>query len=92
MTKVFLVIATAIDLGLAALLVAVSGFLFGSGPQSMHAGPLLKAGYLAAVIACVVLPVVGFRLNAKKKPGAGLFAAYLPPLGALLAILIPAPY
>lgn len=87
-----LVIAAIADLALAALLVGVSGFIFGSGPESMHGGGLLVAAYALAVIACVVAPVMGFILSRRGKAGLGLFVALLPPAGALLAAMVPAPY
>jgi hypothetical protein len=91
-TKAFLVIAAVADLALAALLVAVSGFMFGGGPESMHAGSLAAAAYGAAVIACVAAPVAGFVLNSRGKGCAGLLAAWLPPAAGLVAVMVPAPY
>jgi hypothetical protein len=92
MAKVFLVITAVVDLCLAALLIGVSGFLFGSGPESMHGGGLLTAAYTAAVIACLVAPVAGFVFNKRGNAGLGLALAWLPPAGALVALMIPAPY
>jgi hypothetical protein len=90
--KALLVLAAIADLAIAALLVAVSGFIFGSGPESMHAGSMMAAGYIAAVFACLAAPVLGFIFNARGKGGLGLAVAWLPPAGALLALAIPAPY
>jgi hypothetical protein len=90
--KLFLVLATVADGALAALLVGVSGFLFGGGPESMHAGALAATGYILAVIACLVAPIVGFVLDRRGKTGAGLAAAWLPIAGALTALVVPAPY
>ena len=92
MAKVFLVLATVADLALAALLVGVSGFLFGSGPESSHAGVLAGAGYILALIACLAAPVAGFMLNRRGKSGVGVAAAWLPVAGALSALMVPAPY
>jgi hypothetical protein len=91
-TKVVLVLAAIVDLGLAALLIGVSGFLFGSGPESMHGGVWLMVAYAAAVIACLAAPIAGFAFNARGKSGAGMLIAWLPVAGALLALAIPAPY
>ena len=66
---VFLVLATLVDLAIAALLIGVSGFVFGGGPESYHGGTLFAAAYVAAVIACVAAPTTGFILNAAAKPG-----------------------
>lgn len=90
--KALLVVAAIADVALAALLVAVSGFIIGSGPESMKAGGLLVAAYAAAVLACVAAPVIGFILLRRGKAGPGLFVALLPLLGALLAATMPAPY
>jgi len=89
---VLLVIATIADLALAVLLVSVSGFLFGSGPESAHAGSFAAAGYIAAVVGCLVAPVAGFLLKRRGKPGAGVAAGWLPVAGALAAMTMPAPY
>ena len=90
MVKLLLVIATLADGALAALLVGVSGCLFGGGPESMRAGTLAAVAYFAAVIACLAAPVAGFIFN--RKAGVGLAVAWLPPAAALPALLIPAPY
>jgi len=76
----------------AALLVSVSGFMFGGGPESMHAGTLAAAGYVLAVIACLVAPIAGFVLNRRGKTGVGATAAWLPIAGALAALVMPVPY
>src|ERR1039458_2215476 len=72
-------IAAIVDIALAALIVAVSGFLFGSGPESMHGGGLLTAAYAAGVIACLAAPIAGFVFNKRGKTGAGVLVAWLPP-------------
>jgi hypothetical protein len=91
-TKVLLIVAALADLALAALLIGVSGFLFGSGPESMQGGPFWAAAYTAAVVVCVIAPVAGFILNARGKAGLGLALAFMPPAGAVAALVIPAPY
>jgi hypothetical protein len=90
--KALLVIAAIADLAIAVLLVAVSGFLFGGGPESMHAGALALTGYIAAVIACIAAPFIGFFLKRRGKEAFGLVVAWLPPAGALAALMVPAPY
>ena len=92
MIKALLVIAAVVDLALAALLIGVSGFLFGAGPESMHGGAFLTLAYGAAVIACLVAPIAGFVFNKRGKAGIGVIVAWLPPAGALVALMIPAPY
>ena len=81
-----LIIAVLVDLALAALLVAVSGF------ESMNAHGFAAAAYWAAVVGCVVAAFAGFILNRKGKTLAALVFAWLPPAGALVAALMPAPY
>jgi len=90
--KFLLVVALVVDGALAALLVGVSGFLFGGGPESMHAGVLAGIAFIMAVIACLAAPIVGFILNRRGKSPAGLAVAWLPVAGALVALMIPAPY
>ena len=92
MTKALLIVAAIIDVAIAALLIAVSGFIFEAGPEGMHAGPAFAAAYYAGVIACLAAPVIGFVLNRRGKSGPGVLVAWLPPAGALLAFAIPAPY
>jgi hypothetical protein len=91
-TKALLIVAALVDLALAALLVGVCGFITGSGPESMNANGLAAAAYWAAVVVCVAAPAGGFMLNTRKKATAGLVLAWLPPAGALAALLVPAPY
>jgi hypothetical protein len=62
-TTVLLIVAALIDLALAALLVGVSGFTTGGGPESMNAGGFGTAAYWAAVVVCVAAPVAGFILS-----------------------------
>jgi hypothetical protein len=91
-TKIFLIIAAIADLALAALMISVSGFMFGGGPESMHAGSLAAVLYIAAVVACVALPIGGFILNRYGKAGLALALAWLPPGAGLIALALPAPY
>jgi len=88
--KASLVLAAIVDLAIAALLIGISGFMFGHGPQSMHAGPLFAAAYIAAVAACVAAPVAGFILNAKAKRQAAQAVAWLPVAVAVIVLVVPA--
>jgi hypothetical protein len=92
LVKVFLVIAAVVDVAIAALLIGVSGFLFGGGPESMRGGPLGLATFAVAVTGCLALPAIGFALNRRGKSLPGLMAAWMPVAGALLATTFPAPY
>ena len=90
--KAVLIIAALADLALAALLIGVSGFVIGTGPESMKGGALLTAAYIAAVIACSAAPVAGFILHRYGKPRLALALTGMPLAGAVVAALIPAPY
>ncbi len=92
MVRGALIIATIVDVALAALMIGVSGFLFGTGPQSMQGGVLQMAAYAVAVVACLAAPIAGFVFNGRGKSGTGVLIAWLPAAGALLALAIPAPY
>jgi hypothetical protein len=84
-----LVLAAIVDLAIAALLIGVSGFLFGGGPESTHSGPIVMVAYVAAIIACVVAPATGFVLNAAAKHPAAQIVAWLPAVVALVVLVIP---
>ena len=92
MAKVLIVLATIVDLALAALLIGVSGFVFGGGPEGMHGAFWPAAGWTAMFIGCLVAPVAGFIFNGRGKTGVGVLVAWLPPASALVALMIPAPY
>ena len=92
MTKAFLVVAAIVDLALAALLIGVSGFVFGDGPESMHGGAWLVAAYSTAILVCVAAPIAGFIVNNHGKPAFGAALASMPPAGAIIALALPAPY
>ena len=92
MIKFLLIVAALTDVALAGLLIAVSGFLFGGGPESMHGGAWLMAAYVAAIVACVAAPIVGSVLNGRSRANLGLAVAFMPLAGALVALMVPAPY
>ena len=87
-----LIEATIVDLAIGALMIGVSGFIFEKGPEGGHAGNLALAFYVAAIIACAALALTGFILNRRDKTGLGIALAFLPPLGALIVMMIPASY
>ncbi len=92
MAKASLVLATVIDLVIAVLLVAVSGFLFGTGPESLRASGGVEVVYAAGIIACVAAPIAAFMLNSIGRVLPAQFVAWLPGVGALVALVAPAPY
>lgn len=81
-----LVIATIGDLGLAALLVAVSGFIIASGPQAAN-NPGSTAAWASALGGCLLAPAVGFVLRWRGFANAGATVALVPlMLGLILAM------
>ena len=92
MIRAGLILLTIVDLGLAALLVGVSGFMFGHGPESMKAGVLFGFVYFGFVALCIAAPVLAFIVQSRGKTGLAFGLALGPPIGALLAAMIPAPY
>jgi len=90
--KALLAIAAVVDVALAVLLVSVSGFLFGGGPQSMNAGLPAALLYGGAIVACLAAPIIGFVLNRRDRRPLGLLIAWLPPAAFSVALAIPAPY
>ncbi len=92
MARALLIAAATVDVLLAALLVAISGFVFGPGPESMHGGPWVAAGWTAMVAGCLIAPVIGFVMRAYRRPAGGILVAWLPPAGALILSALPAPY
>ncbi|HWM47958.1 MAG TPA: hypothetical protein VNR11_13725 [Xanthobacteraceae bacterium] len=89
MNRAALIIATIADLALAALAVGVSGFIVGSGPESMRAGLGVQAGLVAFVLLCLLAPVAGFVLLRAGRPVGGMLVAWLPPLIALFLAVMP---
>ena len=96
MTKALLVVAALIDLALAALLVGVSGFVTGGGPESMNAGRVRDGGLLGR--RCRLrrrarlsrASCVDAKGGAAAAPGRRSWHAL--PAGALVALMVPAPY
>ena len=93
MVKALLILATIVDVALAALLIGVSGFLFGCGSRK-HARRARRSSspMWAAVIACVAAPIAGFVIMRRGKPVPGIIVAWMPTAGALAAMLLPPPY
>ena len=81
---VLLILAAIVDTLLGVLLVAVSGFVFGPGPESSNGDPAAVTSWTVALIGCVAAPVAGFILRGYGKPGIGVLVALAPPAVALL--------
>ncbi len=75
---ILLILATILDLALAVLLVAVSGFIFGGGPEGLHGELFAAAVWWAGFIGCLAAPVAGFVLRARKLGGWGVLIAFVP--------------
>lgn len=81
---VLLIIASVIDLALAALLVGISGFIFGGGPEGMNGSLWPAIGWGAAFASCFIAPLAGVVILRRGKAGLGAFIAWLPAIGGLL--------
>jgi len=92
MARAILIVAALVDVLLAALLIGVSGFILGAGPESLHGDALVTAGWTAMIVGCIAAPVLGFVLRAFHRPVGGILLAWLPPLVALAAMAIPPRY
>jgi hypothetical protein len=85
---VFLLLATIIDLLLAALLIGVSGFIFGAH-EGMAGESTAVLMWSFGILMCLGCPIAGFILRAKRQPGTGIIVSWLPPLGALFVAFFP---
>jgi len=92
MARGLLIAGAIVDVGIAVLIVAISGFIVGSGPESMRAGPWGGAVLMGSVLACLVAPVIGFAMERLKRPAGGILVAWLPPMIGLIALMIPPGY
>jgi hypothetical protein len=77
---VALILATIVDLALAVLLIAVSGFIFGDGPEGMKGEFWAASSWWLSFAACLAGPVAGFVARRSRRPG----------LGALITWRVPA--
>jgi hypothetical protein len=79
-----LICIAVVDLLLAALLVGISGFIFGSGPEGLHGEMAGVAVWTAGFVGCLAAPVAGFVLRRFGRAGVGVGVALLPPVVALV--------
>jgi hypothetical protein len=82
--KIIYAIAVVADLALAVLLVALSGFIFGDGPEGMHGETAAAIAWWAGFLGTLGAPFLGFWLLRRGRPGAGAFIAWTPIIIALL--------
>lgn len=91
--KAILVLGTLVDLALAALLIGISGFIFGSGPEGMDGALWSAVAWSVALAACLGMPIAGMVLFRRGHPGFGAFIGWLPAIiGAVLAFAPINPY
>jgi hypothetical protein len=77
-------IAVVADLALAVLLVALSGFIFGGGPEGMHGEAGAATVWWASFIVTLAAPILGILLLRRGRPGVGVLIAWAPVIIALL--------
>lgn len=82
-----LVALSVVDWLLGVLLIGVSGFVFGPGPEGMRSDLAGATGWTAAFVACIGAPILGFVLRAYGRIAIGVLIALLPPAGALVLSL-----
>jgi hypothetical protein len=81
-----LILGVVADLALAALLVGISGFVFG-GPEGLRGEISAVMGWSAALAAAVAAPALGGIFYARGRKGAGTLIAWLPALGAIFVAM-----
>jgi hypothetical protein len=82
--KIFFAIAVVADLALAILLVALSGFIFGGGPEGMNGEAGAAIAWWVGLIPTLAAPILGFLLLRRGHPGVGVLIAWAPIIIALL--------
>lgn len=86
---ILLILASVVDVLLAALLIGIPGFIFGGGPEGGRGELTGVAMWTIGVLACIGAPIGGFVLRSYGRPGIGALVAWLPPIGALLLTFAP---
>lgn len=92
MARGLLIAAAVVNAGIAVLIIAISGFIIGSGPESMRAGAWGGAALIAAVLGCLAAPAAGFAMQKYGRPAGGIMVAWLPLFVGLIALMIPPNY
>ncbi len=87
--KALLLLATVADLALAALLLGISGFVFGNGPEGMEGEASAVIGWSAALAAALAAPIAGFALHHRQRPCLGALVAWMPPVGGAVFSSLP---
>lgn len=76
------------DAALITLLIAVSGFVFGGGPEGLNGEVSAVLSWGAALSVCVLAPLIGITLWRRGRADLAVAAAWLPPLGLLVGAVI----
>jgi hypothetical protein len=80
---VALILATIVDFSLAALLIAVSGLIFGDGPEDLNGEFWSVLFWWSGLGLCLLAPVAGFAARRRGRTDLGALIALLPPAAAL---------
>ena len=87
--KVMLILAAVADLALASLLILISGFIFGDGPEGMKGETGAVLVWVAAFVVTLAAPIAGFVLLYRQRPGLGALIAWMPPVGSTIFAFLP---
>jgi hypothetical protein len=82
--KIFFAIAVVADLALAVLLIALSGFIFGGGPEGLNGEAGAAIAWWVGLIPTLAGPILGFLLLRRGRPVVGVLIAWTPIFIALL--------
>ena len=75
---VTLITATILDLLLAAFLVAISGLIFGPGPESANGEASAVMIWVSGVAFCLIAPFAGFITRRRGQPVLAVLIAFAP--------------
>ena len=87
--KVVLILAVVADFTLAALLILISGFIFGDGPEGMKGETGAVLVWVVAFVVTLAAPIAGFVLFRRQHRGLGALVAWVPPVGSAIFASLP---
>ena len=87
--KVVLILAMVADPALAVLLILISGFIFGDGPEGMKGETGAVLVWVMAFAVTLGAPIAGFVLFRHQHPRLGALVAWVPPVGGALFVSLP---
>ena len=87
--KVMLILAAVADLALAVLLILISGFIFGDGPEGMKGETGAVLVWVVAFVVTLAAPIAGFVLFRRQRPRLGALIAWMPPVGSAIFVSLP---